>query len=98
MPTQAFYIDIREITRLADGLSRASGIVVRNELVTAMDRSTKHVEAAGRRRVNNRTGNYSRSFQSQVRASAAGVVGIITNAAKSATGFVYAATLEWGRG
>lgn len=98
MPTAAFHIDIREITRLADGMSRESGRITRNELTTAMDKSTKHVETAARARVNNKTGNYSRSFQRQTKVSASGVLGIITNAAKSATGFVYAGALEWGRG
>lgn len=98
MPTQAFYIDIREITRLADGLGRNAGLVVRNELTTAMDKSTKHVEDAGRRRVKSKTGNYARSFQRQVIVGAGGVVGVIKNAAASAKGFVYAWTLEYGRG
>lgn len=98
MPTAAFNIDIREITRLADGLSRESGRLVRNELTTAMDKSTTHVVNASKRRVNNKTGRYSASFQRQTKVSASGVLGIITNAAKSATGFVYAYTLEFGRG
>jgi len=97
MPTAAFTIDIREITRLADSLGRASGKIVRDELTTAMDKSTMHVVTSSRARVNNKTGNYSNSFQRQTKVSASGVLGIITNAAKSSTGFVYAASLEWGR-
>ena len=99
MPTtgQSFYIDTREITRLADGLGREAGRTVRNELTTAMERSTQHVETAAKARVNNRTRNYIKSFIRQVKVGASGIVGLIDNRARSKTGFNYAVTLEFGR-
>lgn len=97
MPASSFQIDIHEITRLADSLGRESGRVVRNELTTAMDRSTTHVVASANARVNHKTHDYSRSFTRKTLVTESGVIGVVTNRAASASGFVYAATLEWGR-
>jgi hypothetical protein len=95
---QFFHIDIREITRLADGLGRESGRIVRNELTTAMDRSNVHVKDAAIARHNRKSGGYAGAFKLQTKVSASGVLGLIDNIVRSKKGgFPYAVSLEFGR-
>lgn len=97
--TASIDIDASELTRLAGNLGGANvGNVVRDELTKAMLDSTEEVRAAVIARVRSQSGTYARSFTLRVQVTASAIVGLVTNAARSASGFVYAWTLEHGRG
>lgn len=96
-PSQGFFVDISELTKLGSKLGQRGQIIVRNELTTAMDRSLVHVQTAANARVHHRSGNYSRSYRRRISVGANGIVGTISNVATSAAGFMYSRSLEWGR-
>lgn len=99
MAQRSFQIDTSQITALARQYGGpAAQKIVRDELSTAMLASTQDVQTSVTERINHRSGNYARSFARRVQVTATGVIGIITNNARSAAGFVYAWTLEHGRG
>jgi hypothetical protein len=98
MPGEAFRIDVREVVQYAQLFGSQGVRIVGNELGTAMDGSLRDTEAAVNARVHHKTGNYKAAMRRLVSLSGAGVLGTLTNAAASKAGFVYAWTLEFGRG
>lgn len=99
MVQRAFDIDTREMTRLAQAFGgSAADLIVRDGLTGAMLQSTEDVRDAVNARVKHKSGNYSRSFKLRVSVTGRSIIGVVTNNARSLVGFVYAWTLEYGRG
>ncbi|MCC6314216.1 MAG: hypothetical protein IT337_09375 [Thermomicrobiales bacterium] len=99
MVQSALHIDTTEITRLAQAFGgTVADRIVRDELTTAMVLSNEDVRDAVNARVKHKSGTYRRSFKLRVQVSGKSIVGVITNNARSLAGFVYAWTLEHGRG
>lgn len=98
MVASAFYIDVREVMALGRSIGNGAPKIIGDELVTATTDALGYVQLAVNARVKHRSGRYSQSYKRDVTYSGTTVVGTLTNSATSDKGFVYAFTLEYGRG
>lgn len=98
MVASAFMIDTRDLVTYARSLGNGAPKIIGNALTDEMREALVDVQTAVTRRVKLRSGTYGRSFKRNISVQGTATIGTLTNNATSRDGFVYAFTLENGRG